>query len=321
MIQVGHPCGLCNRLDVITTGYVLAKQRGEANIEVFWPLDNRHMPVHFHQLFTALPHGRVIESDIDPQALQDYYAVTAGLPSDYRDSEFYGQMLKRLLANVVVEVKSEVAAFVEQYFQPTSASEAAATIGIHVRRSERPMPLCEFAQPLRYYEAVMKSFPPETRFFVSTDSQEAFGWLHERFGSRDFQRPKVYDDRTSLAGVREGLIDLLLLSRCRAVLGTWGSSFSHIAALAGTRPVLRLRAFPKVPANWPRFSWWRWVWAYRHLLVESTLWRRWLFWEVRPYVLIVPRIPTRCLRVVRGVASRIAARPAAATTRPPPPSV
>src|ERR1035438_8937406 len=51
MLQVGHPGGLCNRLDVITTGYVLARDRGEEEIEVLWPL-NSHMPSSFHDLFT-----------------------------------------------------------------------------------------------------------------------------------------------------------------------------------------------------------------------------------------------------------------------------
>src|SRR5258705_13046918 len=132
MLQVGHPGGLCNRLDVITTGYVLAGRRGEEEIDVFWPLDDRHMPVSFHDLFTGLPRGRVVECNIDPRVLQDYYAMAAPLPSNYRDSQFYGERLKRVLANVVPEVQSEVLAFAKEHFHG-SQGPGATTVGIHIR--------------------------------------------------------------------------------------------------------------------------------------------------------------------------------------------
>ena len=77
MLQVGSPCGLCNRLDVIITGYVLARARGEEEIEVLWPVNNQ-MPASFHDLFTALPSGRVVECNLSPRGWRDY--PLAGLP-------------------------------------------------------------------------------------------------------------------------------------------------------------------------------------------------------------------------------------------------
>ena len=74
MLQVGSPCGLCNRLDVIITGYVLAKARGEEEIEVLWPV-NVQMPATFHDLFTRLPGGRVTECNVDARIWQDYHAA------------------------------------------------------------------------------------------------------------------------------------------------------------------------------------------------------------------------------------------------------
>src|SRR5256885_12250943 len=112
MLQVGHPGGLCNRLDVITTGYVLARGRGEEAIEVIWPL-NSQMPASFYHLFTGLPRGRVVESDIDPRVWRDYNSLIASLPPNYRDLEFYTEMLARVVANAVPEVPAEVSAFAE----------------------------------------------------------------------------------------------------------------------------------------------------------------------------------------------------------------
>ncbi|MBA3609082.1 MAG: hypothetical protein H0W43_11350 [Chthoniobacterales bacterium] len=329
---------MCNRLDVITTGYVLAKERGQDEIEVVWPV-NVEMPASFHHLFSRLPGGRVTEGNIDPGLLRNYYAATASLPEDYRTSEFYCEMLGRLVTNLHPEVQREVEAFAEENFGDRPAELG--PIGVHVRRldpfsvvqalyphapatdlqfrrSERGMPLCEFAQPLRYYEAAMKSCPPESRFFISTDSEEAFRWLQARFGGRVFRRQTLLDNRTSIAGVREGLVDLLLLSRCNALIGTARSSFSRTAALAGKRPLLMMTTFPSIPAEWPSFNSWRWYWAYRHFFVESTFWRRWLFYVVRPRVRRIPNIPRRCRRSLRSFTSRrsVTAVPGAGTNAP-----
>lgn len=296
MLQVGHHCGLFNRVDVITTGYLLASLKGEEEIEVLWPINDRHMPVGFHALFTSLPRGRVVEREIDPEVWDSYHAARDALPTDYRNSEIYAEMLRQLLANVVPEVRDEVSSFVDAHF---ASAGGAKTVGVHVRRSEHPLPLCPYAQPLRYYEAVMRSFPSDTRFLVSTDAQDAFKWLQSRFGDRVFQKPKVHDNRSSVAGIREGLVDLLLLSRCSAIIGTFGSSFSGVAAMAGRCPILMLKASPDVPEDWPAFSRARWIWAYRHLLVESTLWHRWYLWVLRPQIERAGRIPARLMRVTR----------------------
>jgi hypothetical protein len=339
MLTVGASTGLCNRLDVITTGYVLASGRGEKEVEVLWPVNNQ-MPARFDQLFTGLPRGRVIERNVTPDVMHDYYAAVASLPPDYRDSKFYKEMLARVVANAIPEVQAEVSAFAEEHFGRASSSTAP-TIGVHIRRIEPRIvvkelypgtsrqlsaitsadfsarQLCEFAQPLRYYEAVMKSSPNEVRFFVCTDSQEAFHWLRARFGNRVFQHPKLHDNRTSVAGVREWLVELLLLSRCAAVIGTGRSSFSHISALAGGRPVVRLKSIPKIPADWPSFSFWCWIWGYRHFLMESTFWRVWLFYDVRPHAVRLARIPARCLRIARKCASKITTGHTRSTARGP----
>lgn len=282
---------------------MLAKRQGESDIQILWPLNDRHMPVTFNQLFTSLPRGQISEQEIEPNCLEAFYAARATLPANFRDSDEYGRLLRSILANVVPEVSSEVTKFTDTHF-PSGPAKNSPTVGVHIRRSEHPMPLCEFAQPLRYYEAVMRSFPSNTRFFVSTDSQEAFRWLSSRFENRIFQQDKRRDDRSSIAGVREGLIDLLLLSRCNAIIGTSDSSFSRAAGIAGDCPVLWVKDFPSIPPNWPAFNHTRWLWSYRHFFLESTFWRRWLYWTVRPYAICIPRIPSRCGKIAAGLFSK-----------------
>ncbi len=295
MLQIGHPCGLCNRLDVITTGYVLARMQGDEEVEVQWPL-NWHLSVSFYDLFTHLPFGRVVDGTLDPKVHADYMTTIAGLSRDYRDEPIYGETLRRLLDCAVPAVRSEVTEFMQSHFH---AAPGRGPFGVHIRRVEKPLPFCNFAQPLRYYEAAMKSFPKDERFFVSTDSQEAFSWLLARFGDRVFQRPKQHDNRSDVSGVREGLVDMLLLSSCRGIIGTYGSSFSGIAALAGSNSILMVKAIPQVPAEWPHFSIRRWLWSYRHFVRESTFWRRELDWTVRPQAARLWRAPARIRRVLQ----------------------
>lgn len=277
MLQIGHPCGLCNRLDVIVTGYLLAAARGEEAVELRWPL-NAHLPVSFHALFTHLPFGPVVEREIEPAREEEFWLEAAALPDDYRNTPLYTQVLRRVLDCAVPEIKSDVQAFVDAHFRGESGTR---TIGVHIRRTERPRPICNFAQPLRYYEAAMKSFPRDTRFFVSTDAQDAFRWLQRRFGPRVFQRPKAHDNRSDVGGVREGLVDMLLLSRCNGIIGTFGSSFSGMAVAAAGCRALMVEANPRVPDGWP-FSRCRWLWAWRHFVLESTFWTRELEYTVRP---------------------------------------
>jgi len=349
MFRIGHPGGLGNRLDLITTGYVLAKENRLGDLEVLWPITNA-MPASFFDLFSCLPGGRVVDCEVSPNdvgqfetiVLEDYYRLKKALPQDYRDSQFYGEMLATLMAKAHPELQSEAAAFVEENFQPASSC-GLPTIGVNIRREEpaavvkevfgltsrglspitpadfATRQLCEFAQPLRYYEAVMKSFPQNTRFFISTDSQEAFQWIRGRFGNRVFQHPRVHDNRTSVAGVREWMVEMLLLSRCAAVVGTGRSSAAYMAARAGGRPLLSVKTFPKIPADWPSFNRWRWLWAYRHILVESTFWRTWLFYVVRPRAVriakIPGKIPERFLRIARKCISQPRGKPSEKITR------
>lgn len=276
MIRIGHPRGLCNRLDVITTGLLLAAERGESEIEVHWPV-NEDLPVHFNELFEPVPGVQVVEREVEPAALRTAEEAHLRLPRNFREVTRYGSLLRRVIECVVPEVMEPVRGFEAQH--GLSARDGRGRVGVHVRRREQWVSISPFAQPSLYYEAVMTSFPRDTRFFISTDSQEAFAWFRRRFGARVCQREKQADNRCSLAGVREGLVDMLLLSRCEAVIGTHNSSFSALSAYAGGRPLLMVNTRPYAVGRWSHFSPARWAWAHRHFVLEPTFWR--VLWHHR----------------------------------------
>lgn len=67
---------------------------------------------------------------------------------------------------------------------------------------------------------------------LATDDPAIEYAIKERFPDRVVVRPKVFA-RDKAAGVRDALVDLLLLSRCRRILGSHWSSFSETAAEIG----------------------------------------------------------------------------------------
>ena len=74
--------------------------------------------------------GRVVEEDLDPACRRSFISTaTSTLPADYRDSEFHGEMLWRLLAILVADVLFGVTAFWVAHLHSGGAQAA------HIQRS------------------------------------------------------------------------------------------------------------------------------------------------------------------------------------------
>lgn len=75
-------------------------------------------------------------------------------------------------------------------------------------------------------------------FYVTTDDARVEDALRERFAP---QRLVFYEgkllDRDSKAGIEDALIDMLALSRCSKILGSYQSTFSLIPSIMGGIPL------------------------------------------------------------------------------------
>ena len=111
-------------------------------------------------------------------------------------------------------------------------------LGVHVRIGEAGDSANYFAPSKReHFEAILRAVAEqcgEAGFFLATTSIEVERHFHDVFGERVMVFPKSGKGRERDA-VREALIDLLLLSRTRGVLGNHGSTFSQVAAMLGPR--------------------------------------------------------------------------------------
>jgi len=104
-------------------------------------------------------------------------------------------------------------------------------VGVHIRRGDNDVSTAE--SPFDLFVEHMKreiEIDATVAFFVATDSPEVESQLREIFGSRIVSHAKTSLDRNAPQGIKDGVIDLYCLSRCRKVLGSYWSSFSETAA-------------------------------------------------------------------------------------------
>jgi hypothetical protein len=112
------------------------------------------------------------------------------------------------------------------------------TVGVHIRRGD---PTREFIDEYRrsedaHFIAIMQAVldaVPGTQFFLATDHPPTEVRLRELFGHRILTYRKTSLLRHRQA-IREAMMDLLLLSRTAAVIGTHFSTFSEGAAMLGS---------------------------------------------------------------------------------------
>jgi len=82
---------------------------------------------------------------------------------------------------------------------------------------------------------------PSEMFFLCTDSEETQQKFKKLFGKKIITFQKTNFDRNGVIFTQEGLIDLLLLSKTKRILGTYGSTFTEMAWWLGRcKPIIEI---------------------------------------------------------------------------------
>jgi hypothetical protein len=246
--------GLCNRLLMLAGSQRIAELT-QRTFALYWPL-NEALGCSFNELFTNRfemvteaelglllktnfnvkvynawrtdgPMYRAIRRDGDPD-------VQIVVLKGWSDPRFEGETrsaeadagLRRWLRELrpVPPIESAV----NEFALPS------ATIGVHVRRGDD---LAEFGRSrdehfFRMMHGILERCP-ETTFFLATDVAATERRFQAELGSALLCAPKTWAPRDEVQGIREGLIDLLLLARTAGIIGTNYSSFSQTAARIG----------------------------------------------------------------------------------------
>lgn len=151
------------------------------------------------------------------------------------DNDKDGPALRKELRTYLLALRPvpEITAAVEAFDLPKD------TIGIHIRRGDDVQRF--IASREEDFETIMEGVigcHPDSQFFLATDVEAVERRFRQRFGERVLVRAKRGGGRVTEPGMADSLIDMLLLSRTRAILGNQHSAFTRTAALWGDRPVV-----------------------------------------------------------------------------------
>ncbi len=106
------------------------------------------------------------------------------------------------------------------------------TVGVHIRRTDHAEARAN--SPLSLFLEKMKAEGEQTDFYVTTDDPSVIEELKGHFPA---DRLIVYEekvlDRDSKTGIQDALVDMLCLSKCRKILGSYQSTFSLIPSIMG----------------------------------------------------------------------------------------
>ena len=108
------------------------------------------------------------------------------------------------------------------------------TVGLHIRRTDNVCARRE--SPLEHFEEAMRrelEADGRTRFYVATDDEPTKRHLLRLFGHERIMTSPEAATRDSVEGIREALVEMYTLARCRRIYGSAHSSFSIVACRLG----------------------------------------------------------------------------------------
>ena len=227
--------GLCNRLRVLVSACYLARRYGRELI-LCWRPDHK-CGARFGDLFTNL----MGETD----SLPEYPRPRMGIPPDELARAIQSPdpiVCVRECHWLVAEMDQRKTIEHFRALRPVDAVTRAAdaiaarfpgwTIGVHVRRGDFAPHLLkrhDLKLPaLERYFAYLDNW--RGAIFLATDGgDEVVQRFCDRYGDRLLIYPRNSPGRSTPQAVQEALVDLYLLQRCQAIIGTRFSSFSELA--------------------------------------------------------------------------------------------
>ena len=113
------------------------------------------------------------------------------------------------------------------------------TVGVHVRRTDHAEAIAN--SPLTLFIERMEqelAADQETTFFVATDDAGVKEELRAALPAELLIfNEKGIIDRNSKTGLEDALIEMLALSKCRKILGSYNSTFSLLPSYIGDIPL------------------------------------------------------------------------------------
>ncbi|MFR4128824.1 MAG: Nodulation protein Z (NodZ) [Roseburia inulinivorans] len=108
------------------------------------------------------------------------------------------------------------------------------TVGVHIRRTDHKDAIEKSPLELFYDRMEDEIEKHDANFYVTTDDAEVLMKLKSQFSEK---RLIIYEDkildRNSTIGIQDALVDMICLSKCRKIIGSYRSTFSLIPSIMG----------------------------------------------------------------------------------------
>lgn len=172
---------------------------------------------------------------------------------EYKQQERFEELKKRIAAEPACYIKSytnmceltkasfaflKPAAAIEKKGQAVFEALSEKTVGVHIRRTDHADAIKNSPLELFYERMEHEIAENDANFYITTDDLEVEKELRAKFPAERlvFYEGKLID-RDSKAGIEDALIDMLALSRCNRILGSYKSTFSLIPSIMGGIPL------------------------------------------------------------------------------------
>jgi len=161
----------------------------------------------------------------DPQVMARYVRYL-DQPGQYHKDAYLQDLagLARQQLQPVASVQHDIDALQPRF------GEFDTVFGVHLRGTDLVRdPAARQAQRLAVTQAIQQTIKPGIGFYIASD--EPIDWLVEQFPDHILFHDNPRKTENSIEGSRQAIVDLFMLSKCRAIKGTAKSSFSMMAWL------------------------------------------------------------------------------------------
>lgn len=265
MITVLPEGGLCNRMRVVASAWLLATAAGQS-MRVIW-YRTPDFNSRFDEIFAthSLPFEIIERSGMSmPQRAlfraSEYFAAMRGETVFNHENTRPGQfnienaltMLHGRNGFIHTNSRLSVASGMFSLFMPVGyAAERIAelrprlerSVGVHVRGTDNVKAKAE--SPLTSFIALMNTerlSSPATDFFIATDEPAALAALKREFGESAWEYPKRAYARNDQFAITDAVVDLFALGACNKLFGSYWSSFTDTASELHGIPCVIARA-------------------------------------------------------------------------------
>lgn len=207
-----------------------------------WELP-RKKNLYISTLYQCKNFSHVIVDDVEPMnSLRyngaDFRQLVTGSPGNiyiYSGCPFYD--FKTDFYRKIFIPTSEIKQRVEEITSVFKKN----TVGLHIRRTDNVMSR-KYSPTSLFIDEINKELAlnPDTLFYLASDDMEIKNEFKEKFGDHIIVSA-LSSDRGSSQGIKDAFTELLVLSRCRLLLGSWWSSYSMSAPLLGDVELKQLK--------------------------------------------------------------------------------